>query len=101
MRVPPFGLSILLSMRLLRFNLRVTLVVTAIVAYVAWHVGMVQQRKTAMKGMHVFVLDSSGTGVNPIRALLGDEPVRYVYIVPLGDHQRDTLGLLTCFPRQR
>ena len=63
-------------MQIPRFNLRVVLALTAITAYVAWQVGMGQERKTAMKGAHVLVLDRSETGVNPIRILLGDEPVR-------------------------
>jgi hypothetical protein len=81
-----------------RFTLRVALALTAIVAYVAWQVGMVQQRKAAMRGTHVFVTDRSGAGINPIRALLGDEPVRYVYIVPLGDYQNDSARLDHLFP---
>jgi hypothetical protein len=76
-----------------RFTLRVILALAAIVDYVAWQVGMVQQRKAAMKGTHVFALDRSGTGINPTRALLGDEPIRYVYIVPLGDYQSDSARL--------
>ena len=81
-----------------RFNLRVALALAVIAAYVAWQVGVVQQRKTVMKGTHVFVLDRSGAGVNPIRVLLGDEPVRYVYIVPLGDYQSDAARLAKLFP---
>lgn len=86
-------------MRLPRFNLRVALAITAIVAYVAWQAGMVYQRKAAMRSNHVFVLDrEEGMGVNPVRALLGDEPVRYVYIVPLGDYRRDSERLASLFP---
>ena len=86
-------------MRLPRFNLRVALALTTVAAYVAWQVGMVYQRKAAMRGDHVFVLErDGGGGINPIRALLGDEPVRYVYIVPLGDYQSDTARLAYLFP---
>jgi len=86
-------------MRFPRFNLRVALAISAVVAYVAWQAGMVYQRKAAMRGEHVFVLDrNGGFGVNPIRALLGDEPVRYVYIVPLGDYRQDSERLARLFP---
>jgi hypothetical protein len=88
-----------------RFTLRVALVVTAIVAYVAWQVGMVQQRKTTINGTHVFVMargpatpGGSEPRVNPIRALLGDEPVRFVYIVPIGDYEQDAERLANLFP---
>jgi hypothetical protein len=86
-------------MRLPRFNLRVALALTAVTAYVAWQVGMVYQRKAAMRGDHVFVLDRDGEmSVNPIGALLGDEPVRYVYIVPFGDYRSDAARLARLFP---
>jgi hypothetical protein len=86
-------------MRFPRFNLRVALAITAVVAYVTWQADMVYQRKAAMRGQHVFVLEQNGgIGVNPIRALLGDEPVRYVYIVPLGDYQHDSERLTRQFP---
>ncbi len=89
-------------MRLPRFNLRVALAITAIVAYVAWQVGMVYQRKAAMRGNHVFVLDREDKmNINPIRALLGDESVRYVYIVPLGDYGRDSESLTRLFPEAK
>jgi hypothetical protein len=86
-------------MRLPRFNLRIALAITAVVAYAAWHVGMVHQRKVAMRGDHAFVLERDGKGgISPIRALLGDEPVRYVYIVPLGDYRSDAARLARLFP---
>lgn len=82
-----------------RFTLRVILALTAVVAYLAWQVGMVQQRKAAMSGTHVFVMNlSPRAGVNPIRAVLGEELVRYVYIVPLGDYTSDTARLAHLFP---
>jgi len=75
------------------------LAITAVVAYVAWQAGVVYQRKAAMRGQHIFMLDrNGGIGVNPIRALVGDEPVRYVYIVPLGDYRSDTARLTFLFP---
>jgi hypothetical protein len=92
------NLSQVVTMPRPRFTLRVILALTAVAAYVAWQVGMVQQRKAAMKGTHVFVLDRSGAGINPIRALFGDEPIRYVYIVPLGDYQSDSSRLAHLFP---
>lgn len=89
-----------LSMPRPRFTLHVILALTAVVAYIAWQVGMVQQRKAAMRCDHVFVLDrpAAGPGINPIRAMLGDEPVRYVDIVPIGDYQRATSRLANLFP---
>lgn len=88
-----------------RFTIRVALAITAIVAYVAWQVGMVRQRKAAMEGTHVFVMaresaapDGSEPRVNPIRALLGDDPVRFVYIVPIGDYEQDAKRLAHLFP---
>ncbi len=72
-----------------RFTLRVVLVVTAIVAVVAWQGSIVQQRRAAMGSDHEFVLERlsppplSGyrpARVNALRALLGDEPVRFIYL---------------------
>ena len=86
-------------MRLPRFSLRVALALTTVAAYIAWQVGMVHQRKAAMRGDHVFVLERDGGGdISPIRALLGDEPVRYVHIFPLGDYRSDTARLAHVFP---
>lgn len=82
-----------------RFALRVIFALTAIVAYLAWQVSMVQQRKAAMAGTHVFVMNHSPrAGINPIRAIFGDQPVRYGYIVPLGDYTSDTARLAHLFP---
>ncbi|MBA4107309.1 MAG: hypothetical protein C0485_16310 [Pirellula sp.] len=82
-----------------RFTLRVILAVTAIVAYLAWQVSIVQQRKAAMTGTHEFVVNMSPrAGVDPIRAILGDQPVRYVYILPIDDYTSDTDRLAHLFP---
>ena len=72
-----------------RFTLRVALVVTMIVAVVAWQGSMVQQRRAAMNSDHIFILQrhsppaTSGVAsasVNPLRAFLGDEPVRFIFL---------------------
>ena len=45
--------------------------ITAVVAYIARQAGMVCQRKMAMRGHHVFVLNrNGGIGVNPFERCL-------------------------------
>ena len=71
-----------------RFTLRVVLVVTTIAAVLAWQYSIVLKRRAAMRSDHEFILERwsptapshAGATVNPIRALLGDEPVRYIYL---------------------
>lgn len=89
-----------------RFTLRMVLVVTAIVAIVAWQGGIVVQRKWAMESGQVFILASEAPGdpvaekrtVNAFRAWLGDKPVRFIYVEVKGDATQTINGLQRLFP---
>lgn len=89
-----------------RFTLRVMLVATAITAVVAWQFGTVLQRKWALKSGHVFIFAREAPGdlypaplqLNAFRSLLGDEPVRFIYVEPKGDGEQTIDGLKRLFP---
>ena len=72
-----------------RFTLRVALVVTAIVAVVAWQGGIVYQRKAAPKKVRasrrpVVIPGNVATDLemrlDPIRKMMGDESIRRIHI---------------------
>jgi hypothetical protein len=89
-----------------RFTLRVALAVTAIAAFLAWQGGFVVQRHWARRSGAVFVmareappaLSGEPIKLNFIRAFLGDEPVRFVYVEPKGDVEQRVAGLRRLFP---
>ena len=87
-----------------RFTLRVVLVVTAIVAVLAWQVGTVARRRLAMDAGDTFVLareaprEAAPPTVNAFRTLLGDVPVRFVYVAREGDWERRVDNLRSLFP---
>jgi hypothetical protein len=89
-----------------RFTLRVVLAVTAIVAVMAWQVGIVLQRKWAMESGQIFILASEAPGdpvaekrtVNTFRTWLGDKPVRFIYVETKGDATQTINGLQRLFP---
>lgn len=89
-----------------RFNLRVVLAVTAILAVLAWQAGIVVQRHWARRSGAVFVMAREGPPalsgepirLNFLRAFLGDEPVRFVYVEPKGDVEQRVAGLRRLFP---
>ena len=90
-----------------RFTMRVALAVTAIVAVLAWQGGIVWQRKAAMvNSEHKFIHETSITGapagdrqrVNFLRSLMGDEPVRQIYMVPGEDWKTEQVRLQGLFP---
>lgn len=93
-------------MRFPRFNLRTALIVTVIAAALAWQGSIVYRRKAAMQSgpWVAFVLDvrqpgrEASSSVNPLRALLGDRPVRYVYISKVGGFEADEARLTQLFP---
>jgi hypothetical protein len=78
-------------MPLPRFNLRIVLAVTAIVAALAWQGSVVWQRKSMMGVGHAFVINRQSptepprNRLNPLRELWGDEPIRIIYVAPEGE----------------
>lgn len=72
-----------------RFTLRVVLVVTTIAAIALAQYPLVLRRKHALKEIDNYMVDSGFSnellkplGVNPIRRLCGDVPVRVIYLPP-------------------
>ncbi len=63
-----------------RFNLRVALVTTALVAVVTWQGGIVISRRHALTRVDRYI--RGGELANPLRVLLGDEKVAWIYLHP-------------------
>lgn len=89
-----------------RFTLRLALAFTAIVAIVAWQGGVVVKRRWAMASGPTFVIARDAPGkmdpnlpkVNAFRELLGDYAIRYIYVLPQGDWEREIAKLHILFP---
>lgn len=71
-----------------------------------WQFGAVLQRKWALRSGHVFIVARDAPGdpsltplpLNAFRSLLGDEPVRFIYVEPQGDGEQTIAGLKRLFP---
>ena len=61
-----------------RFDLRVALVTTALVAFVTWQGGIVISRRQALARVERYV--RGGELLNPLRVVLGDEKVAWIYL---------------------
>src|SRR5690606_20344712 len=80
--------------------------VTATVAMAAWQFGTVLQRYRALKSGHIFIFAREAPGdpspkplpLNAFRSMLGDEPVRFIYVEPKIDGGQTINGLKRLFP---
>ena len=89
-----------------RFTLRVILAVTAIAAVMAWQYSIVLRRRVAMDSEHRFILATPAPGydphnlatINPLRELLGDQPVQFIYVDSGDDAADDMERLKVLFP---
>lgn len=87
-----------------RFTIRVVLVVTTIVAIGFAQYPLVLRRQHALKEIETYMLDSGFSnellkplGVNPIRRLCGDVPVRVIYL-PVGTSDERIAEVERLFP---
>lgn len=91
-------------MRRPRFNLRVALIVTAIIALAFSQYPIVLRRKHALKEIDNYMVDSAlnsdwltPIGVNPIRRLCGDEAIRVIYL-PIDSTEERVAEVEALFP---
>ncbi|BBO33634.1 hypothetical protein [Lacipirellula parvula] len=89
-----------------RFTLRLALALVAIAAFPLWQLSIVRQRREAMSSGPAFIaaiespnlLGKASPSVNTFRELLGDKPIRYVYIPLEGDWKTKKAMVQRLFP---
>lgn len=89
--------------------MRVLLVLMALAAVLAWQWSIVIKRRTAMSSGPEFVMAGRVPGqphvevprVNLLRELLGDHAIRYIFVLPQGDWEREIAKLRILFPEAK